>query len=1260
MKLKNKRTKKFLYSIIGTTTSLIVASTIIASCTSKEPSKIESKTETQNNLFAPNTDYNFGIATEPVNSLNYLKFASLRKLAPLLVEGLVVGGPKSESKTGQILGVGSLYVKSALFRERENFDDLTEADLVDPPISNSYTDLSRFNYLAGNTIPYIDDKNLPILGFLNSNNRSIATKYTLNNGASKWSDGKEVDAQDHIDGIQYILDLNSGSQLKSTLLHHNIRNSNEFNQAQEEYIRVHKKPYINPFGRRPYIFNKQTNDYELDYDYVPFAPQTFDENGNPVDDKEVSRIRNAVLAFGLSTGKMFDEIPTFLLKEALQDKYNVDFEWNKEVTSIYLSNQQVAANSIKKAVPAPELPGYQKLTLHKNPYFNRLQKFSFVYRQQLADRQVIDNSPQTPLAVNDVSHNKIDSNKATFSLRLNKVLENQDATLTIVQLDSNGVETQIQHSSTKTFALASRIDFSFENLDEQKSYIIKSLTVAGNNIAILPQLNLPVTTQALKDQSRPALLTQNDDLFAFSALPKSEYELLMEYETFGAKSTLYRQGTDVKNAQQFLPAHRKFIETNGGIEKFGSSKENFIWSGPYDIGDMELGSGGFIYLNKNNEYFDAKNVLSDRIKIFFNSQPNVTSLWFEEGLISSTTVAPAYQLKFWANENYRKLLKKNQGFGTVGIQFNLDAQSRYGSLEEYEANKNKHIPILDPDLRRALAFATNRESILRLTGWTSSFPVSTWTAFGTINDSRGRALELWFDNVTYETEHQVTDANGNLKNKSFLLQNNTFKEHSAKNYTFENVDRTDRSYDVETANFYLERYKQNHKDQDKVVLTFVYASQPDENQKAAVAFQDLIHRAFGGYVEIELKSLPSNTYVSFLANGQFDISYQNFDKYAQGSGYGDALLVFFTPDGIEYQNRKTQGYELNPSGSWTFADFFNKFNGDEQKLKDAAKRLRISDEDLAIIKELAFKTNVKTENFYNPQELDVNIYGKELEAIDKAIPQFKFIVSLKEVSDYNNLLDSSNALTQQQRQQLKQQVEKQATRYVYLDPTFKKQAQENNASVYVVVESELNKTRQQFKLEDLNKKATLDEILKQYDDGQDIWDISNDRDVYSFSTLGQLVNDSYSVVDIRLISNKPADAPANWVAPVNKLLVEPYEKAVVTVNGKEKTISSNVVNKLLFKTKIEDHEDHRNRIRSFFASKREGWKVESDLFRVITQLEKIIREDVPILSIMDTDTNWSISSIGGGIGEYIYTLRNAYDYRRPPRPRLPTSAQEDE
>lgn len=1112
--------KKLRFKKLAIFSSLaLIASTITAVAAACSDNKNETKLN-KSSLYVEGTDYNFGIAIDALNTLNYLKFASLRTIAPSLVEGFLKEGPSTNSPIGTKLGLSKIYLQKYEFSNAKTFNDIDTKALHDANPSRSFYDISSYGYLPATLNSYVSDANSPLIGFENSNGKIVAMKFNLNNGASKWSDGKEVVAQDFIDAIEYILDLNTGSQLRSPLLESNIKGSNAMNEAQENYIRVHGKPYENPFGRLPYVFDKELNDWVEDRSYKPFQSQTFDANNQPVDTNEVNAIKRAALAMGYRTGEMYTNISNEDLKEALQDEKNADFDLEAEEAKIYILNKSTNE--------------YSEKTIFKNRYFHPKQLLS-------------------------------------------------------VQL-SNG-------SKVDEFKLSD-----------------------------------------LKDET---------ELLGIKSLPRSKYDLFIEYEDFAPKNNLIAVLNDIVNKQQWLPANRKFIETHGGISKFGSNLENFVSAGPFKIKNAELGPNGFIELARNDNYYSNEWTMSDKIKVFFNSNNEVKSLWYEEGIISSTRIPSSYQLRFWSKPELRKLMTKSQGHGTVAVQFNLDAQSRFSSLEEYEKNKDKlNIPILDPDLRRAISYATNREAILRLTGWTASFPVSTWTAFQVIKDSKGKNLELWFDEEKVVTEYK--DAEG--KPKSFPLQNNSYREHAGKSYTFENINRNDRSFDLDVAKFYIDRYKKNNPSQTKVKLNFVYPSEPKENVKAAIAFKDLIDRAFGGFVEIDLKALPPNTYSSFIAAGDFDISYQNFDKFAS-QNYYSSMLPFFVADEIDLATRKNEGFQLNPTGNWTFADFFKKYKTKEE-LNAALERLGISQEDADIIYELATPSKIKSGEFYNPENVDVKTEGKKLKEYDKAIPIFKFNVSQYDVDEYNKLVDELKTTTDENKKnELTQQIQSMGKQRVYLNESIVKQAVAENKDLYIKVLSDLrNETSKEIKLTNLNKKATFEEIVKDYGekDAKDIWDLDQNRIVFEFNTFeNNLKADSYSVKVLLKENQKPADAQENW-KPDFETLTSEYVG------------DTNEVQTIIFKTAMEEKEDQRQRIRRFFASNRAGWEEETEIFRIIAALEKILREDVPILPIMDIDTNWNIASLGGKPGTYVYSLQFAYDYKRPPRPGLPTTPEQDE
>lgn len=1070
-----KKNKKLFY-LLGLIPIIAVPS-IIASCTNNE---------TKSRL-AHNFDYDFAIATSPLNSLNYLKYNSVGRIVFSLVEGLFKEAPSTNSKIGNVLGLHKLNVRSYVPNAAvTTIENMTGSDFIKLNPSSSIISVSEFNLNTGVISADLNNTYYPFINLKNADNKIIATKFTLNFGASKWSDGKTVVAQDFIDAMEYILDLNTGSQLRAPLLDFNIKGSRAMNEAQENYIRKHGVPYQNPFGRKPYIFNKENNEWIEDQKFEPFQNQKFDANNNPVDTLEVNAIKKAALNMGWSTGRVYNEISNDELKEYLKLKANANF---KLETSDFIFTKENEGNENNQ----------NKIKLTKNRYF--------------LDKQVLAKTDLVELA----------------------------------------------------------------------------------------------TTK---------------DLLRYEPIPRTEYELMLEYESYAPKPNEISLINSLIYAQFLLPANRKYIETHGGIHKFGSEISNFVTNGPFVLSEGILGPEGYLLFEKNKNYYSSNWTLSNKIKIFFNAKEEVKSVWFDEEIISATTVPSSFQFKFWSKPKTRKLMKKNQGVGTVAIQFNLDKQSRYASLEEYEKNKEKEIPILDADLRKALAYAINRENILRLTGFTSSFPVTTWTPFNKIKNSKGENVELWFDGKSVAVEQK--DSNNNYI--KYPLQNNDFNEHSAKTFNFENIDRSDKMYNVNTALFYLKKYKEKFPNQESVTLKFVYPSQPADPSKAAIAFKDLVERNLNGYVKIDLQALPPNTYLSFINSGKFDISYQNFDRFVSES-FETAMSVFLVPDGIEHDVNKVNGFDLNVSGSWTFKDFFDKYHNDQQKLKQVLERLEIPMEHAKIIEELATRKNVKSKEFYNPNNLDTLKFGKTLNHLDAYNSIFNYFVNkedkdkiakLKNEDDINEILKRSILLSEE----------------IF----------SNNKDKKLKIKLKGVITKQELEV-------PITFVKKMTDNWENNLDL-NKFGITNFSDWNKKLNNRYEY---------------EFIIPKNALIdtFEVYDLVVEENNQNTSLISSYIndtdeVNPEIFATKKENYEIQRQRIQSFFSGNRVGWNNESEIFDVIASMEKILREEMPIMPIMDSDTFWNISSLGGTPNHFTYFLQFSYDYRNPPIPGLPTSPDEEE
>lgn len=160
-----------------------------------------------------------------------------------------------------------------------------------------------------------------------------------------------------------------------------------------------------------------------------------------------------------------------------------------------------------------------------------------------------------------------------------------------------------------------------------------------------------------------------------------------------------------------FPVNADFLKSQG--KDFGSLKpSSILYNGPYYL--KSLTSKSEIELVKNKDYYDAKNVHIDNVKLTFNDGSNPDSIIknFEKGQYSFASVMP--------NSSTYKSVKKNFGDNIVyGLQlgtsyylgFNLDRQ-KYDhtakTTDEQKASTKK--AILNKDFRQAVNFGFDRKS----------------------------------------------------------------------------------------------------------------------------------------------------------------------------------------------------------------------------------------------------------------------------------------------------------------------------------------------------------------------------------------------------------------------------------------------------------------------------------------------------------------------------------------------------------------------
>ncbi|WP_036452698.1 ABC transporter substrate-binding protein [Mycoplasma buteonis] len=761
---------KLLFSLLLSATATSLAAVSAACVTTKEQ---ETQPSNVNKLDA--ADYDLGLATEPLNNLNYVLKQSVNKIAPSLVDSFLKNGPTDALKS--VLNTSKFNMSvmdTGLGQGSSNFDNFfnkTKKNPSAPNGSSALADDNGYGKVPGSVYGLHDFQIFGGLGRAtegegykegattyafpnpkNSNNYMAVTGIT-NHGKNVWSNGDIVTAQDMRDYLEYILDYNNGSEKFDQIKKMSIQGAEEFTNAQVDYNKKHGQFYKNPWGRRPYIKSELSK-----YRYVQDPNYQVWQSQVPGDEKEVQAIKDAALKFSFYTGQIF-----------------LDY-----------TNEDIIKN--------------------------------------------LDLNPQLSLTA----------------------------------------ETQ---------------DFRMRDSSDANKIVTVKLV---KNVYLNPYqaFDLDTVNRELKPKIKTLAFDENSFTVVFDENKTPDLNFLLGHILM-----------------QLYPVNRKYIETEtGGISDYGTTAEKFLTSGPFVMkpSDVVLGPQGNIVLTKNKDYFDVENVIPRKIKILFSTEKNINAIFFKDGYISQTIIPGTEINNFWTNPATKEYLKKNNGYGTIALGFNLDP----------ETNANSYIQ--DQNIRNAIYYALDREEMLRYVGWEFSFPVNNWTAYGQYKTFDGRNLEMFFN------QKQIDAKNG----KTFDLLNYDYIVHLSKSYNFENTVRKDYAFDLKTAQFYLEEFKKAHPGLEGITLKYLNNSS-DEQKKAGQFLKEKIEAMSNGFIRVEIKSLPENVFGSYYETGQFDFVYQNYDKIG-GNSPQDYISAFFKRDGINSLEGNEFGFKDNPTGDYTYGDYFTK------------------------------------------------------------------------------------------------------------------------------------------------------------------------------------------------------------------------------------------------------------------------------------------------------------------------------------------------
>lgn len=184
--------------------------------------------------------YDLVLSSNPLTSLNYIKYNDNKKVISSLVESVFKQAPPPEIK--EILQ-GLPIARSGIYTTDPSintFDEYLEKNGSNPSETSSYYELSDIGFAPG-VLDGLVGEQYNVRAVLNGSRRAYSALFDLNKGKSVWENKEPVTAMDFVDALHYILDFNTGSQKQIDIERMNFKGAKAFIDAQTEYLSKFKK-----------------------------------------------------------------------------------------------------------------------------------------------------------------------------------------------------------------------------------------------------------------------------------------------------------------------------------------------------------------------------------------------------------------------------------------------------------------------------------------------------------------------------------------------------------------------------------------------------------------------------------------------------------------------------------------------------------------------------------------------------------------------------------------------------------------------------------------------------------------------------------------------------------------------------------------------------------------------------------------------------------------------------------------------------------
>ena len=413
---------------------------------------------------------------------------------------------------------------------------------------------------------------------------------------------------------------------------------------------------------------------------------------------------------------------------------------------------------------------------------------------------------------------------------------------------------------------------------------------------------------------------------------KSAYAKMHSYLYYQMEDGKYLTGFyNLLGNSLFLPTNKHFIDSIGGIDKFGLSKDTILANGPFQIESYDPDYE--IIMVRNNSYWDKIRVLSKRWS--FKVIPDISASieLFREGLLTQVRVGPQYLKTFKESKELSKFLSHGgSASSSTYIKWNLSNKQGHTAV-------NPDV-IADPYFRRAISFAIQRKQILDIKGMGKS------TAAGDVfssrmarfNDENNNSLK---DYLYRETYPLPSDSSVKVPMLQFNPKSaRKFHDHG----TVNGIDK-DKYNNMKEArwnmNKFLDRHPQYRGSSIPLMLMFDTA-----DQFTPLMIRQQIQDAFGDQIEFGIKPVPTSIFDLKTSQNQgydFAISAQMPDY--QDDAWTFLRLLSAKPD----ESIKTTS-TLNVTGSWNYFEGYKWLEQNEPgriqeifNFKDATARQKFRD-----------------------------------------------------------------------------------------------------------------------------------------------------------------------------------------------------------------------------------------------------------------------------------------------------------------------------